>query len=101
MFLTVPLFTTLSLAYGLLRRLPLRRATFSTVANAVRGPWWDGILWGDCSLWSQKLRYIHSETKVMFGVDVQDTHQISLAPSVDIVQKYHEYCGMDAQRPNA
>jgi hypothetical protein len=48
--LTVPLLTTLNLVFSLLRRLPLRRATFLTIANAVRGPWWDGIIWGGCTL---------------------------------------------------
>jgi hypothetical protein len=94
---TVPLFTALSLVSGVLRHLPLRRVTFLTIANAVRGSWWDTTLWGSCTLSPEKLRCMYSETKVMFGVDVQNMQHIGLAPTVETVQEDRLYCGVDEQ----
>jgi hypothetical protein len=94
---TVPLLTALSLVSSVLRHLPLRRATFLTIANAVRGSWWDATLWGSCTLSPEKLREMYSETKVMFGVGVQNMQHIGLAPTVETVREDHLYCGVDEQ----
>jgi hypothetical protein len=42
---------------------------------------------------------MHSETKVMFGVDVQNMRHVGLAPRVDVVRKDWVYCGVDVQCP--
>jgi hypothetical protein len=78
--LAVRVLTTLNLLMYLRNHLPLRRITFLTVANAVRGPWWDMQLLGGCSLSPDELRTEYGNTRVMYGVDERAPGHIGLAP---------------------
>jgi hypothetical protein len=75
---------------NLREHLPLRRATFLTIANAIRGPWWDDTLWGDCVLPSKEL----PEKRVVFGVDVAHPDHVGLASEVSIIQVDHQNHGV-------
>ena len=92
----VSILTTANLAYSLLTHLPLRRATLLTVANAIRGPWWDIVLWGGCTLSPPELRKKH-QSYVMFGVDVQHPQHIGLAPDVYSIARQSDYCGVSVK----
>ncbi|KAF2178935.1 hypothetical protein K469DRAFT_717705 [Zopfia rhizophila CBS 207.26] len=78
------LVATMSLVHIILSRLqhsPFRRITFLTIANAVRGSWWDRELRGGCVLDEALLTEKHS-AEVMFGVDAENLGNIGLAPNV-------------------
>jgi len=64
-----PLLTAVTIISNVFHQVSLRRATSLTIANAVHGPWWDNLLWGDCTLSPAELREKH-KTSVTFGVDV-------------------------------
>lgn len=49
-------FSVADIVYCLVHHLPFRRTTFLTIANAVRGPWWDQELHGGCVLRDARLR---------------------------------------------
>ncbi|KAI1628692.1 hypothetical protein EDD37DRAFT_16910 [Exophiala viscosa] len=83
-------------------RATLRRTTFLTIANAVRGPWWDATLWGTCLMSPSELRNAVRGTKVTFGntvnVDSQDETEtpnkhFGLAQHVVSVKHDQKYFG--------
>lgn len=82
------------------RGRPLHRATFLTIANAVRGPWWDRLLWGHCALAPNELQAIPeiSKTYVMFGVDESNPQHVGLAPDVRPIEKETLYFGVSKEK---
>ena len=74
--------------------LPLRRATFLTIANAVRGRWWDDTLRGGCVLPPSELLEKHQKQRVMFGVDIEHPEHVGLAPEVSTIQVDQHYYGL-------
>ena len=93
----VPLLTGFNLFAKVMRHLPLRRATFLTIANAVRGPWWDTTLYGGCALTPSELRERHKNEKVAFGADVNHPQHVGLAPEVHRVEDETMYLGIREQ----
>jgi hypothetical protein len=74
-----PLLATALMFYTLfVLHAPLRRTTFLTISNAVRGAWWDLALWGTCLMSPSDARHAFRGIKVMFGatVDVDINGQI-------------------------
>jgi hypothetical protein len=57
------------LFWNLTNRIPLRSASFLTIANAVRGPRWDAALYGGCLMSPWELRHKYRGWSVMYGVD--------------------------------
>lgn len=68
------------------RQLPMRPASFLTIAAAVRGRWWDDEMYGRCTVGRQLLRN-GTDATVQFGVDAKDPGHIGLAPEVMPIQK--------------
>jgi hypothetical protein len=89
----VPLLTGFNLFARVMRHLPLRRATFLTITNAVRGHWWDTTLYGGCALSPLELRERHKNEKVAFGADVKRPQHVGLAPEVYRVEDETMYLG--------
>ncbi|KAF2467614.1 uncharacterized protein BDR25DRAFT_344728 [Lindgomyces ingoldianus] len=73
--------------------LPFRRTTFLTIANAVRGQWWDEELHGGCVLRDKQLRR-GGKTVVQFGVDAANVTHVGLAPQVFPIQREKTYYGV-------
>jgi hypothetical protein len=89
-----PILIALDLDIKWYHNRPLRRLTFLTTANAVRGSWWDSLLCGTCLLQSTEFRGFFSNssspqknTKVMFGVDEQIPLHVGLAPQVNKIEE--------------
>jgi len=82
------------------RGRPLHRATFLSIANAVRGPWWDRLLWGNCTLSPGELQSVPeiSKSYVMFGVDESNPQHIGLAPDVRPIEKDTLYFGVRKEK---
>jgi len=83
----------LNLFYHHWNHLPWRKVSFLTIANAVRGPWWDQTLYGSCALDQDELRRRH-QMKVMFGVDHANPYHINFAPEVQRIEKGATYYGV-------
>jgi hypothetical protein len=96
-FSAVPLITILDLIYHSRRQMPLRRASFLTIANAVRGPWWDRELFGGCCMDQEDLRKRHWK-KVMYGVDGVTTQHVGLAVNVYEIETGATYYGAQEGR---
>jgi hypothetical protein len=96
MIVLVPILTQGLLFWNRREHVPMRRATFLTVANAVRGPWWDDTLKGGCVMPDSKLRRRHVGLKVMFGVDVSSPSHVGFAKEVLRVQRNAIYEGLSA-----
>lgn len=66
-----PLLSATLMVYTLFAlHTPLRRTTFLTISNAVRGAWWDMALWGTCLMSPGEARLAVRGHKVMFGTTV-------------------------------
>jgi hypothetical protein len=96
-----PVLIILDIGLKLYRRDPLRRITFLTIANAVRGPWWDNLLWGGCLMPPTELRRWFSSSattnvavEVMFGADERFPQHVGLAPRVESIKSHHIYSGI-------
>ncbi|ORY18319.1 hypothetical protein BCR34DRAFT_473471 [Clohesyomyces aquaticus] len=87
--------TWAEITYCRFYKLPFRRTTFLTVANAVRGQWWDEELHGGCVLRDKQLRR-GGKTAVMFGVDAANVTHVGLAPQVFPIQTQETYYGVKA-----
>jgi hypothetical protein len=74
------------------RKLPIRKISFLTVATAVRGSWWDEELHGRCTLAKSRLRN-QTASRVMFGVDADNPKHIGLAPIVMPIEDADVYYG--------
>jgi hypothetical protein len=96
-FVTVTLVCVLDLVYHVMNHIPLRPATFLTIANAVRGPWWDRELFGGCAMDVDALRKKH-RTRVMFGVDIHASQHVGLATSVSEIDNKAKYYGVQEVR---
>lgn len=79
---------------------PLHRATFLTISNAVRGPWWDRLLWGHCAMSPEELQGVPelANTFVMFGVDEASPQHVGLAPDVRPIEKENLYFGIPKEK---
>jgi hypothetical protein len=75
----VPASTEDILLWNRWKRVPIRRASLLTVANATHGAWWDEILHGGCVMSASQLRKEHSGLKVMYGVDVNMPGHVGFA----------------------
>ena len=77
-----PALAILDISRKILGHQPLRRATFLTAANAVRGPWWDSLLWGSCAFSATDLQASRgiADMYVMFGADEHQPEHVGLAP---------------------
>ena len=82
-----PALAILDILRKMLRHPSLRIATFLTAANAVRGPWWDSLLWGTCTFSAMELQASRdiADTYLMFGADEHRPEHVGLAPSVKAV----------------
>jgi hypothetical protein len=89
-----PLLTTAILLRNLTHRIPLRMATFLTIANAVRGPRWDAALLVGCLMSPRELRYRHRGFRVRYGVDEQAPNHVGFAQEVSTVQSEALYYGV-------
>ncbi|KAH0175045.1 hypothetical protein KCU67_g455, partial [Aureobasidium melanogenum] len=90
-FFIVLLLSSMDLAWHKLRRLPTRKGTFLTIANAVRGGWWDAELYGSCAMNEKDAKEALKGAEVMFGVDRVRPDHIGLAPSVDQIDLERHY----------
>jgi hypothetical protein len=63
--LGVPVLTTGAIVAYTLQNVPIRRATFLTIATAVRGAWWDTVLWDGYKLSADELRKRHKEEVII------------------------------------
>ena len=89
-----PLLTSIVLLKYVFRDIPLRRATFLTIANAVRGSRWDELLSGGCVMSETELRREHRGIKVMYGVDDDFPNHVGFAEVVSSVRKDELYAGV-------
>ncbi|KAK5053099.1 hypothetical protein LTR84_002073 [Exophiala bonariae] len=82
------------------RGWPLHKATFLTIANAVRGPWWDKLMWGYCALSPEELQATPelAKTYVMFGADETCPQHVGLARDVTPIEKERLYFGIDKEK---
>jgi hypothetical protein len=92
-----PLLTILILLSNLWRQILLRRATFLTVAVAVRGPGWDKTFFGLCVMGHEKLVKRFKGLSVMFGVDVDRKSYVGFAKKVDPIEKEDLYTGVEGR----
>jgi len=90
LFFLVGLLSIAEILWHKINRMPLRRATLLTIANAVRGRWWDEELYGGCANTEGELRNTHM-TSVMFGVDIGFEAHIGLAPIVEEINFDRSY----------
>ncbi|GKT50044.1 uncharacterized protein ColSpa_10225 [Colletotrichum spaethianum] len=75
------------------RGLPFRTATFLAISNAVRGPWWDQVLYGSCVA-DEVAMQKRSSAAVMFGADVNNPYHVGLLPAVLPIKKDRTYFGI-------
>lgn len=82
------------------RGRPLHKATFLSIANAVRGPWWDKLMWGYCALSPEELQSTPelAKTYVMFGADETCPQHIGLAVDVRPIEKESLYFGVGKEK---
>jgi hypothetical protein len=90
-----PVLTAAILIHHMMQQVPLRRATFLTLANAVRGPSWDASLRGGCVMPDDMLRKRYRGERVMYGVDEYMPSHVGFAPRVAPVQRNKLYAGVD------
>lgn len=91
-----PLFTFAILFWNLTNRIPLRSASFLTIANAVRGPRWDAALYGGCLMSPWELRHKYRGWSVMYGVDEQAPNHVGFAQEVSPVRNKELYAGLES-----
>lgn len=77
--------------YYIAKHLPFRRLMFLTVANAMRGVWWDQELRGGCILRDSKINALSASSEVIFGLDFNNTEHVGLAPRVLEIQEHVVY----------
>jgi hypothetical protein len=88
-----PTAATLALYRSVHRRIPLRRATFLTIATAVRGPSWDATLFGGCVKSDKELKKDYRGVEVMFGVDEKMPNHVGFAPVASRIREDGLYFG--------
>jgi hypothetical protein len=98
MLILSPLLTISILLLDLRNHMPIRRATFLTVANAVRGPRWDATFFGGCVMPHRALKKSFAGLSVMFGVDNELGNHVGFANVVAPVQRDSLYVGVDATK---
>jgi hypothetical protein len=91
--MAVPALVVLNILRYRTDHIPLRTATFVTIANAVRGPWWNSPLSGGCVLSPEALRAEYGATPVMFGVDERYPQHVGLALDTTPIQREQIYSG--------
>lgn len=91
-----PLIAIIDIMMMIRRGRPLHKTTFLTIANAVRGPWWDRLMWGHCALSPEELQSAPelSNIYVMFGADETCPQHVGLAPDVRPIEKEGLYFGV-------
>jgi hypothetical protein len=90
-----PFLSMLVLALSLRQEVPLRKATFFTIANAVRGLKWDEHLHGGCVMPAESLRRRYRGTRVMYGVVDDDMpNHVGFASEVLPIQRNVLYTGV-------
>jgi hypothetical protein len=94
MLILSPLLTISILLLGLRNHKPIRKATFLTVANAVRGPTWDATLFGGCVMPHPALKKSFEGFYVMFGVDQELGDHVGFASIVHPVRRGSLYVGV-------
>jgi hypothetical protein len=92
-----PLLTISILLLDLTNHRPIRRATFLTIANAVRGPRWDATFFGGCVMPHRALKKSFEGFHVMFGVDYELGNHVGFASVVYPVQRNSLYVGVEAK----
>jgi hypothetical protein len=97
MLILSPLLTISILLLDLRNHMPLRRATFLTIANAVRGPRWDATFFGSCVMPHQALKKTFEGFYMMFGVDHELGNHVGFASVVHPVQRDSLYAGVEAK----
>ncbi|OCK89591.1 uncharacterized protein K441DRAFT_708216 [Cenococcum geophilum 1.58] len=90
-------FSVADIVYCLVYHLPFRRTTFLTIANAVRGPWWDQELHGGCVLRDARLRRMGT-AEVMFGVDAENLRHVGFAPTIVPIKRDEAYFGLGGSK---
>jgi len=90
-------FSVADIVYCLVHHLPFRRTTFLTIANAVRGPWWDQELHGGCVLRDARLRRMGT-AEVMFGVDAENLRHVGFAPTIVPIKRDEAYFGLGGSK---
>lgn len=93
MLAAVTVLSVADMIYHIAKHLPFRRLTFLTIANAVRGVWWDQELRGGCVLSDSEMSALSASSEVMFGVDFNNTEHVGLAPRVSEIQEHVVYYG--------
>ena len=93
-----PVLTISILLLDLRNHMPLRRATFLTVASATRGPRWDAAFLGGCVMPHQALKKSFASLSVMFGVDHEFGNHVGFANAVTPVQRDLLYVGVTATK---
>jgi len=86
------------LAWRLMNHVPMRAATFLTIANAVRGPGWDNMFYGDCLMSPDDLRHKHRHQYVKYGVDVSKPDHVGFAVDTVPVNRDVYYSGVNTQQ---
>lgn len=100
MLILTPVLTISGLLLNLRNHMPLRRATFLTVANAVRGPRWDATFFGGCVMPHETLKKTFKGLSVMFGVDTEMGNHVGFAQLVGPVQRDMLYVGVTETKSN-
>ncbi|KAF6784028.1 hypothetical protein CSOJ01_15812 [Colletotrichum sojae] len=93
MFTIVPIMSCYDIWRSKSRGLPFRAGTFLAIANAVRGPWWDGQLYGSCAADELSMQK-RSSSSVMFGADANYPYHVGLLPEVLPIRKGQTYYGV-------
>ncbi|KAF6812951.1 hypothetical protein CPLU01_14781 [Colletotrichum plurivorum] len=93
MFTLVPVMSCYDIWRSKSRGLPFRAGTFLAIANAVRGPWWDGQLYGSCAADELSMQK-RSSSRVMFGADANNPYHVGLLPEVLPIRKGQTYYGV-------
>ncbi|KAK5446673.1 hypothetical protein LTS15_009605 [Exophiala xenobiotica] len=91
----VVLVSTLDILYMIVTRSPLRKASFVTVAAAVRSNWWNEVLQGRSSMSHDQLRKSPvGQQAVTFGEELQtEPPRIGLAPEAGKIEQNKHYTG--------
>ncbi|KAK2681992.1 hypothetical protein RAB80_003785 [Fusarium oxysporum f. sp. vasinfectum] len=93
-FVAVTVLSMADIIYHIAKHLPFRRLTFLSIANAVRGRWWDKELSGGCVLSDNEMSALCGSSTVQFGVDFNNTEHVGLAPRVLKIQEHVAYYGL-------
>jgi hypothetical protein len=85
--------STLDILYLVVRRSPLRKASFITLAAAVQSSWWNKVLRGGSSVSQAGLRKsLVGRQAVMFGEELgSDPPRIGLVPEAGRINKAKDY----------